>query len=90
MGYLVQRTFRCTETGADAAGVAGSASMSVAKCRVLGMTGGSVTGEASLGDVVELALPIAGAACAGGVVEAVPAGHLTDSTNVQLRVSIHM
>jgi len=55
MGYLVQRTFRCTETGADA-GVAGFASMNVAICRVLGTIGDFVTGEASLVDVVGLAL----------------------------------
>lgn len=79
MGYPVQRTSRCTETGADAAGVAGFEWTNVAKCRVLEMTGDSGIGEASLGDVVELALPIVDAACAGGVEEVVPAGHLTDS-----------
>jgi hypothetical protein len=77
MGYPVQKKFRCTETGADA-GVADSGWTNVAKCRVLETAGDSGIGEASLGGVVGLGLPIAGAACAGGV-EGVPAGHLTDS-----------
>lgn len=77
MGCPVQRKSRYTETGADA-GAVNSEWTSVAKCRVLETVGDSGIGEASLGGVVELALPIAGAACVGGV-EGVPAGHLTDS-----------
>lgn len=78
MGYPVQRKCRYTETGADA-GVAGFEWTNVAKCRVLETVGDSGIGEASLGGVVELALPIVGAAAGVGGVEGVPAGHLTDS-----------
>lgn len=78
MGCLVQRMLRCTGTGAAGAGVASFASTNAATCRVLAKAADFGIDEASLGGVAELALPIADAACAGGV-EAVPAGHLTDS-----------
>lgn len=88
-GYLVQKRFRCTETGADA-GVAGFASTNAARCRVLETAVDFGIDEGNLGDVVELALPIvSGAACVGGVV-AVPAGHLTDSATINKRVSNYM
>lgn len=79
-GCPVQKMFQCTETGAVAAGVAGSGSTNVATGRVLEMVVEFGIGEANLGDVVGLALlPIEGGAAYAGAVVAVPAGHLTDS-----------